>query len=88
MTTAASGACRVRLAVAGTVHSLLGAVAAVCLWSGEHLVGSESHALTGVLLLMLASMWNAWPQGSAAPVVPRRAPSPGASDPSPDARSV
>ena len=40
----------------------LGVVAAVALWTGEHVVPSEPLALSGVALLVAASLWNAWPR--------------------------
>lgn len=63
---------------------MLGAGAAVALWSGEHLVASEGLALAGAGLLIAASLWNAWPRrAAAAPVVLRRARAPGTADVSP-----
>ena len=40
----------------------LGFVGAVGLWTGEHLAPSETLAGAGVLLLVAASIWNAWPR--------------------------
>ncbi len=51
----------------------LGLVGAVGLWTGEHLAPSEALAIPGVLLLITASLWNAWPQ-RARPVRLERAP--------------
>ena len=51
----------------------LGLVGAVALWTGEHLAPSEALALPGVVLLITASIWNAWPR-RARPVRLERAP--------------
>jgi mercuric ion transport protein len=41
---------------------IVGVVAAAALWTGEHVVRSETLALSGVSLLVAAAVWNAWPR--------------------------